>query len=87
MSILVIAISGLISMVVAYYVVSPFISEVSESTGNYPDYFSDSRGDSYKEALENLDYALESKTITEEEFENQKSLLLKDAVNLISDKA
>ena len=86
MSIILIVASGLVSMMVGYFIALPFISEVSEDSGAYPEYFNDSRGDSYKEALENLDYAFQSKAINEEEFENQKVLLLKDAVKLITEK-
>jgi len=86
MSIIIILISGIVSLIVGYFIAQPFLGEISERTGEYPEYFNDSRSASYKEALENLDYAFQSNSINEEEFETQKVLLLKDAVRLISDK-
>lgn len=86
MSIVLIAVSGIVSLIIGYFIASPFLSETVEGEGVYPEFFNNSRSDTYKEALENLDYAYQSKTLSEEEFELQKMLLLKDAMKFISDK-
>ena len=86
MSIILILISGIASLIVGYLIASPFLGDISESQGVYPEYFNDSRNESYKEALENLDYVYQSKVLSEEEYNAQKELLLKDASKLISKK-
>ncbi len=90
MSTLIILISGLVSLAVGYFVAHPFLAtidiDVNDIDGDYPEYFNDSRSDSYRDALDSLDYAFQSGIISGEEFESQKVLLLKDAAKFVSKK-
>lgn len=84
MSTILILVTGLISLLVGYLIAQPFLGELSNTPGVYPEYFNDSRNDTYREALENLDYAYQSNVLSQEEFELQKELLLKDAAKFVT---
>lgn len=85
MSVILIVISGLLSLAVGYFVALPFLSEVDCIEGSYLEILSVDLKESYTQSLEDLERAREGNIIDDSEYFKQKELLLKDAHVFLKD--
>lgn len=85
MSIILIALTAIISLMAGYYVALPFLSEMDSIHGSYLDMFSGTLKESYAQSLEDLEQLYKESIIDELEYKQQKELLLKDAFKFIKE--